>query len=59
VDPQDAEAVAAALARLLGDEGLRRDLATRGRALAARFSWATTAGRTREVLARAAGAAAA
>ena len=55
VDPQDAEAVAGAIARLLRESDLRTDLVARGRQLAARLSWAETARRTRQVLAAAAG----
>jgi len=40
VAPQDAEALAEALALVLGDSGFRGALVTRGRAQAARFSWA-------------------
>jgi glycosyltransferase involved in cell wall biosynthesis len=42
-DPDDNEAVAAAMARLLADESLRRDLSARGRERAARFTWEATA----------------
>jgi glycosyltransferase involved in cell wall biosynthesis len=38
-DPTSVDAIAAALRRLLGDAQLRSDLARRGRAQAARFSW--------------------
>jgi glycosyltransferase involved in cell wall biosynthesis len=55
VDPQDAEAVAGAIARLLREADLRTELVTRGRELAKRLSWTETARRTREVLAAAAG----
>ena len=54
VDPQDAEAVAGAIARLTSDHDLRQDLVARGRALAARHSWAQTAALTRAALARSA-----
>jgi glycosyltransferase involved in cell wall biosynthesis len=54
VDPQDAEAVAGAVFRLLADDELRRDLVSRGLALARRLSWAEAARRTRETLAAAA-----
>ena len=53
-DPRDERAVADALGRVLGDPALRADLAARGRALAARFSWADTARRTWQCLAAAA-----
>mgnify|MGYP000549758417 CR=1 FL=1 len=39
VDPNDAAALAAALARLLNDAALRQDLRCRGLARAAEFSW--------------------
>jgi glycosyltransferase involved in cell wall biosynthesis len=55
VEPEDETGIAAALDRLLGDPALRADLIRRGRALAARYSWAEAAARTRDVLARAAG----
>ncbi len=43
VDPRDAEALAGALARVLGDAELRAELAGRGIARAAAFSWERTA----------------
>jgi glycosyltransferase involved in cell wall biosynthesis len=43
VDPSDVDAIAAGLGRLLGDEGLRDELARRGRERAAEFTWARTA----------------
>jgi glycosyltransferase involved in cell wall biosynthesis len=54
VDPRDPRAVAEAVAVVLGDRALADDLAARGRALAARFSWKATAEATRAVLAEAA-----
>ena len=54
VAPDDETAVADALVRALTDDGLRTDLAHRGRALAARFSWDEAARRTRAALAEAA-----
>lgn len=54
VDPNDAEAVGKAVARILCDDDLRRELVAKGRSLAARHSWAETARLTREVLAKAA-----
>lgn len=54
VDSRDAGAVASAVERVLTDLALRRDLVARGRALAARHSWAETARLTRLVLAEAA-----
>ena len=55
VDPRDPQAVAEAVARVLGDAGLREDLIARGRVLAGRFSWRQTAADTLEVLEEAAG----
>jgi glycosyltransferase involved in cell wall biosynthesis len=52
VDPGDEDAVAAAIDNVLRDERLRADLIRRGHALAASYSWADTARRTRRVLAR-------
>jgi glycosyltransferase involved in cell wall biosynthesis len=46
VDPTDAGALAGALARLLADEPLRRELRARGLARAARFTWERTATET-------------
>jgi glycosyltransferase involved in cell wall biosynthesis len=43
VDPRDPAALAAELARVAADEGLRRDLSERGRRRAAEFSWARSA----------------
>jgi glycosyltransferase involved in cell wall biosynthesis len=42
-DPRDPEALADALARLVGDEAERRDLARRGRERAGAFSWERSA----------------
>ena len=42
-DPRDEAAIRAAVQRLLTDPGLREELARRGRAQAARFSWAAAA----------------
>jgi glycosyltransferase involved in cell wall biosynthesis len=50
VDPRDAPAAAAALDRILSDPALRADLVARGRALAARHSWAACARLTRDAL---------
>jgi glycosyltransferase involved in cell wall biosynthesis len=52
VDPGDEDAVASAIDSVLRDDRLRADLVRRGHALAASFSWAETARRTRRVLAR-------
>jgi glycosyltransferase involved in cell wall biosynthesis len=45
VDPRDPRALAAELARVAGDEGLRSELSERGRRRAAAFSWARSARR--------------
>jgi glycosyltransferase involved in cell wall biosynthesis len=50
VDPRDEREVAAAVDRVLREPALRDGLVARGRALAARFSWAETAARTWECL---------
>ncbi len=50
VDPRDSRAIAAALSRVLSEPGLAADLAARGTELAARYYWAETARRTREIL---------
>ena len=42
VDPRDPDDIASAMGRLLGDEALRQDLAAKGRARAATFSWERT-----------------
>lgn len=49
VDPLDPAAIAAAMARVLSDTTLRRDLIARGYARARTFSWTDAAARTREV----------
>ena len=54
VDPFDVDAIAGGLARLLGDDALRAELARRGRARAAAHPWSATARATAAVL-RAAG----
>ena len=46
VDPTDTESIAAAIRRLLEDDGLRRSMAERSLAQAARFSWPRTAAET-------------
>jgi glycosyltransferase involved in cell wall biosynthesis len=43
VDPEDEDALAAGLVRILSDEALRADLIEKGPARAASFSWAATA----------------
>jgi glycosyltransferase involved in cell wall biosynthesis len=54
VDPGDEDAVVTAIDQVLRVDGLRADLVRRGQALAASYSWADTAARTRRVLARSA-----
>ena len=49
VDPEDVDAIAAGLERMVNDEALRRDLRERGLARAAGFSWDEAAARTREL----------
>jgi len=53
VDPDDVEAMAAALRRVLGDARLRSELRRRGLARAAGLSWDLTAERTLAVYAAA------
>jgi len=50
VDPQDTEAIAAALARIVADEGLRRTLVERGFQQIREFSWQRCARETLQVL---------
>jgi glycosyltransferase involved in cell wall biosynthesis len=50
VEPRDVGAIAGALDRLLREGALRQSLVTRGRALAARYSWADTATQTLRAL---------
>lgn len=54
-EPNDAAALFAQLIRVLEDGALRSDLAARGRAQAARFSWSRAAEQTLAVLRKAAG----
>jgi glycosyltransferase involved in cell wall biosynthesis len=54
-DPDDVEAIADALTRLMTDEQLRADLRRRGREVAARLSWVSTAAGFRELYLRVAG----
>lgn len=53
VDPADPHALAGALRRLLGDPGLRGELAARGPERAARFRWSDAAAAMDEVFAEA------
>jgi glycosyltransferase involved in cell wall biosynthesis len=46
VDPEDEDAIAGGLVRILSDEALRADLKEKGPKRAASFSWAATAGAT-------------
>ncbi len=57
-DPTDESQLAAALRRVLGDEGLRRALVARGRARLGRYSWAAAARATYAVYEEAVGASA-
>src|SRR6266508_5493103 len=52
VDPQDVDAIAAALEKLLADADLRKKLAEAGRQRASQFTWARTAELTRQILRR-------
>jgi glycosyltransferase involved in cell wall biosynthesis len=47
VDPYDVDAIATSLSRAIEDDGLRSDLAARGRARARELTWAKTAEGTR------------
>lgn len=49
VDPFDTDALAATLAEMAGDEGLRKRLGAAGSARAGEFSWAATAAATERV----------
>lgn len=55
-DPKDPRAIAAAIARVLGDDRLRADLRARGLARARQFSWDHCADQTAALLASAQGA---
>jgi glycosyltransferase involved in cell wall biosynthesis len=57
VDPLDVEAIATGLERLARDAELRRDLAERGLARAAGFTWERAARETLDILEKAAGGA--
>ncbi|MFN8371626.1 MAG: glycosyltransferase family 1 protein [Anaerolineae bacterium] len=50
VNPLDVEAIAAAMQNITADETLRRDLIERGKAQAAKFTWAQAAEKLSEVL---------
>jgi glycosyltransferase involved in cell wall biosynthesis len=50
VDPEDATSIAAAIARILGEEDLRAELRQRGLARSRLFTWGETARRTLAVL---------
>jgi glycosyltransferase involved in cell wall biosynthesis len=52
VDPEDVDAIAAALERLLADAGLRKKLAQASKQRAAQFTWARAADLTHQVLRR-------
>ena len=49
VDPYDPDAIADAIARVLTDERLRRELRTKGLARARQFSWESSVRRVREI----------
>ena len=49
VDPYRPEAIADGIARVLGDEALRRDLRAKGLARARQFSWEASVRRVREI----------
>lgn len=49
VDPYDTEAIADAMARVLGDDALSASLRARGLARAHHFSWERSVGRVREI----------
>jgi glycosyltransferase involved in cell wall biosynthesis len=55
IDPLDARAIAAAMARVLSDEALRRDLIRKGALRAQSFSWERSVARVRAVYAEVAG----
>ena len=56
IDPMDAQAIAGAMARVLGDDALRTSLVCRGRERVKAFSWKRSVARTREVYAELVGA---
>jgi glycosyltransferase involved in cell wall biosynthesis len=49
IDPTDAGAIAAAMARVLGDPQLRDEMIRRGRERVAAFSWERSVARVRQV----------
>jgi glycosyltransferase involved in cell wall biosynthesis len=49
IDPMDAGAIADAMARLLDDDGMRRDLVRRGHERVRAFSWQRSVARVRQV----------
>ena len=49
IDPYEPEAIAEAMARVLRDEGLRRDLRARGFARARQFSWERSVRRIHQI----------
>jgi glycosyltransferase involved in cell wall biosynthesis len=51
IDPMNAGAIADAMARVLGDDGLRRDLIRRGHERVKAFSWERSVRRTHAVYA--------
>jgi len=51
-DPRDPAKIAAAMERLAGDDGARRDLIARGRIRTARYDWRSCAQKTREIYLR-------
>jgi glycosyltransferase involved in cell wall biosynthesis len=51
IDPTDPQAIADAMARVLGDEGLRRDLVARGHERVKAFSWERSVARIRQIYA--------
>ncbi len=50
VDPENVAAIADAMARILADQSLRKNLSSAGLAQAKRFSWEKTGNRTAEIL---------
>ena len=56
IDPTSAEAIAHAMARVLGEPGLRSELVRRGHERVKAFSWERSVARVREIYAEVAGA---